>query len=211
MKIDREMELDMPIDRDVQTDAAILTSVPAGDDPAPTAESEAEAVEVRPRRRLLSVRLFVFVLLPAIALLLALGNGYLKWRADSAGRSEAAAAQSVSAATETVIALLSYQPGSVDTELRAAADRLTGTFRDEYLTLINDVVIPGSKEKGISATVTVPAAASISVTENKAQVLVFVNQATSFGEGAPSHSVSSVKLTLDKENDRWLVSQFEPV
>ncbi|MDO3402966.1 hypothetical protein QWI29_23245 [Mycolicibacterium neoaurum] len=179
--------------------------------PQPFEDSGAGEPVIRSRRRLVSRRVIVFGLLPAVALLLAMGNGYLKWRADSAAGSEVAAAESVSAATETVIALLTYQPDSVESELPAAADRLTGAFRDEYLRLVNDVVIPGSKEKGISATVTVPAAASISASENTAQVIVFVNQTTTLGGGEPSNSVSSVKLTLDKENDRWLVSQFEPV
>lgn len=163
------------------------------------------------RSRLFSTDKVVYVLLPAVAMLLALGVGYLNWRTGSVDSVQRAASESVSAATETTIALLSYQPDAVDRELPAAADRLTGAFRDEYLTLINDVVIPGAKEKQISASVTIPAAASISAEEKRAQVLVFVNQSTTFADGTPSSSVSSVRITLEKEGDRWLVSQFEPV
>ena len=156
-------------------------------------------------------RLLVYGALPAVVILLTLAVGFLKWHNGSAVQSNDAAAESVAAATETAIALLAYQPDTVDTELPAAANRLTGSFRDDYLTLIRDVVIPGSKEKRISATVAIPAAASVSATENHAVVLVFVNQTTTLGDGTPSNSVSSVKMTLDKEDDRWLVSQFEPV
>ncbi len=182
--------------------------------PAGVADAELEAEHPdtpERRRRMFSTEKVVYLVLPTVAMLLALGVGYLNWRTGSVDSAQRAASESVAAATETTIALLSYQPDAVDRVLPAAADRLTGAFRDEYLTLINDVVIPGSKEKQISAAVTVPAAASISADDNHAQVLVFVNQTTTFADGTPSHSVSSVKVTLDKENERWLVSQFEPV
>lgn len=201
---------------DYDTHAATLEDVTEADvteaDEHTTAtELDTKHPEPPARWRLFSTAKVVYVLLPAVAMFLALGVGYLDWRTGSVDSAQRAASESVAAATETTIALLSYQPDAVDRELSAAADRLTGAFRDEYLTLINDVVIPGSKEKQISAAVTIPAAASISADDKHAQVLLFVNQSTTFADGTPSNSVSSVKITLDKENDRWLVSQFEPV
>jgi Mce-associated membrane protein len=50
----------------------------------------------------------------------------------------------------------------VDTDLGAARDRLTGEFKDSYTSLTHDVVIPGSKQKHISAVANVPTAASMS-------------------------------------------------
>jgi Mce-associated membrane protein len=93
----------------------------------------------------------------------------------------------------------------------AGRDRLTGTFRDAYTSLTNDVVKPGSKQKQISAVAAVPAAASISATENQAVVLVFVNQTIVVGNDAPSSTASSFKVTLEKRGDRWLISGFDPV
>jgi Mce-associated membrane protein len=40
---------------------------------------------------------------------------------------------------------------------------------------------------------------------------VFVNQAVTVDGGAPSGTASSVRVTLDKVDDRWLVSAFDPV
>jgi Mce-associated membrane protein len=100
---------------------------------------------------------------------------------------------------------------TVDRDLGAARDRLTGTFRDAYTSLTNDVVKPGSKQKQISAVAAVPAAASISATENHSVVLVFVNQTIIVGSDAPSSTASSVKVTLEKQCDRWLISGFDPV
>ncbi len=106
--------------------------------------------------------------------------------------------------------MLSYSPDTAQTTLTAARDRLTGSFRDSYTSLTNDVVIPGSKEKKISATATVPAAASVSASEDHAVVLVYVDQSVIVGDGAPSATASAVQVTLDKVGNRWLISGFDP-
>jgi Mce-associated membrane protein len=151
------------------------------------------------------------VALPVLALLLALGVGYLKWLDGTARESQAAAEQSIRAASDTTIAILSYKPESVDRDLKAAADRLAEPFRQQYTQLVNDVVAPGAKQQHITAVATVPAAASASATGKHAVVLVFVDQTTTIGNDAPSQSTSSVRVTLDKVDGRWLVSQFDPV
>jgi Mce-associated membrane protein len=115
------------------------------------------------------------------------------------------------AATEGAIALLSYRPDNVDKTLGAARDRLTGDFRDAYTKLVNDVVIPGAKQKQITAVATVAAAASVSASETQAVALVFVNQTVTIGTEAPTDTASSVRVTLDKAHDRWLISRFDPV
>jgi len=109
------------------------------------------------------------------------------------------------------VALLSYRPDSVEKDLTAARDRLTGGFRDSYTSLTNDVVIPGARQKQISAVATVPAAASVSVNENHAVVLVFVNQSAIVGKDAPTDTASTVKVTVDKIGGRWLISGFDPI
>ncbi|PRC54050.1 hypothetical protein C6A85_35595, partial [Mycobacterium sp. ITM-2017-0098] len=59
-------------------------------------------------------RVIAFIVLPALALVLAAGAGYLKWRDDSIRNSEVAAVTSVQAARDGTIALLSYRPESVE-------------------------------------------------------------------------------------------------
>jgi Mce-associated membrane protein len=44
-----------------------------------------------------------------------------------------------------------------------------------------------------------------------ALVLAFVNQTTIICSDRPTNTTSSVRVTLDKVDDRWLVSQFDPV
>ena len=162
-------------------------------------------------RRVRWSQAIVYVVLPALALLLASAAGFLKWQDGSARDAATARTESVQAATDSTIALLSYKPDTVQKDLDAARGRLTGTFLSAYTSLTHDVVIPGAKQKQISAVATVPAAASTSATGNHAVVMLFVNQTVIIGQDAPTNTASSVRVTLDKVGGRWLISQFDPV
>src|SRR6516165_7623060 len=188
-----------------------------------TAEDDAEVSEIgtepdaaddeppaRGRRRIRWSRL-IAVLLPVLALVLASAAGFLKWQDALARDAAVARAESVRAATDGTIALLSYRPDSVQKHLEAARGRLTGTFLNSYTTLTHEVVIPGAKQKQISAVATVPGAASISASANHAVVLLFVNQSLIIGQDAPTNTASSVRVTLDKVGGHWLISGFDPV
>jgi Mce-associated membrane protein len=162
-------------------------------------------------RRSRLTRIAVYGILPGVALLLTTAAGYLKWVDATAQAADVARAQSVQAAVDSTVAMLSYRPDTVEQSLPAARDRMTGAFRDSYSSLTNDVVVPGAKQRQISAVATVPAAASVSATENHAVVVLFVNQSTTIGNEPPTDTASSVRVTLEKVNDRWLISQFEPI
>ncbi len=156
-------------------------------------------------------RQIVFVFLPAAALVLGGLAGYLSWQVSTSRAAAIATEESTAAARETAIAILSYNPDTVDKDLNSARDRLTGSFLAEYTKLVNEVVIPGSKEKKISAVAKVPAVASVSTSPSHAVSLVFIDQDVTIGKGNPTSTASSVRVTLDKVGDRWLVSGFEPV
>lgn len=153
----------------------------------------------------------VYGLLPALAMLLALGAGFLKWKESTAHEADTARVESVQAATDTTIKMLSYQPDSVANDLGSARDRMTGSFRDAYTQLTHDVVIPGAQQKRITAVATVPAAASVSASPSHAVVLVFVNQTIIVGNDPPSSTASSVRVVLEKVGNSWLISDFTPV
>ncbi|MCW2654190.1 MAG: Mce-associated rane protein [Mycobacterium sp.] len=163
------------------------------------------------RRRIQWSRAIAYGLLPGLALLLASAAGYLKWQDATVREAQAAHAESVHAAMDGTVALLSYRPDTVEKDLGVAKSRLTGTFLNAYASLTRDVVIPGAKQKQISAVATVPAAASTSATANHAVVLLFVNQTVIVGQDAPTSTASSVRVTLDKVDGRWLISQFDPI
>jgi Mce-associated membrane protein len=154
-------------------------------------------------------RVLVYGLLPALALLLAIAAGLLKWKDSSARNTDLARSESVAAAKDSTVALLSFRFDTVERDVAAARQRLTGKFRDIYTQRTQEELIPNAQEQHVAATAIVPGAASESATHNHAVVLVFVNQMIRIGDSAPAEAVSSVRVTLDKIGERWLVSDFD--
>lgn len=178
----------------------------------PTAtEDDCEHTPATMKRSIRWSRVLAYGVLPGLALLLAAAAGGLKWQVGSLREAQLASVESVRAATDGTITMLSYKPDTAEKDLTAAQNRLTGQFKDSYASLTHDVVIPGAKQKQISAVANVPAAASVSATANHAVVLVFVNQTVIVGTDAPTSTTSCVRVTLDKHDGRWLISQFEPI
>jgi Mce-associated membrane protein len=173
---------------------------------------DAEDVEPPARWRQINwSRVLAFGVLPVLALVIALGAGFLKWQDAWVRGSRGAGIESVAAAKDSTVALLSYQPDTVDKELKAARDRLTGVFKDSYTQLIQDVVIPGARKQHISAVATVPAAASVSATPKHAVALLYVDQTVIVGDDAPTETSSIVRVTMDRAGGRWLISGFDPI
>jgi Mce-associated membrane protein len=156
-------------------------------------------------------RVLAYGVLPGLALLLAVAAGYAKWQESSARSSQTARTESLAAAKESTIAILSYQPDSVEKSLSAARDRLTSPYKDAYTKLTNDVVIPGARQDHVSVTATIPAAASVSATPRHAVAILFVNQAAAIGTNPPTNTESSIRVTLQKIGGRWLISGFDPI
>jgi Mce-associated membrane protein len=173
-------------------------------------ESEADG-PVKTKRRINWMRALSYGVLPGLVLLAGLAAAFLKWQDSTIRDGDIARIESAQAAKDSTIALLSYKPDTVDKDLRGARSRLTGDFKDAYTSLTNDVVIPGAKQKQISAVATVPAVASISADPTHAIALVFVNQTVITGNDAPTDTASAVKVTLDKINGHWLISKFDPI
>jgi Mce-associated membrane protein len=201
-----------------QAEAAISDEADAEDDDADAedddADAEDEAQEAKPAKAKLRIswpQVLAYGLLPGLALVLAAAGGFLKWQDSSARAAQLARIESVAAAKDSTIALLSYKSDTVEKDLEAAKSRMTGAFKESYSQLINDVVIPGAKKGHISTTATVPAAASVSATPNHVVTLLFVNQTAVVDKDPPTDTVSSVRVTLDKIDGRWLISGFDPV
>jgi Mce-associated membrane protein len=207
-------ESDEPDDtRDAEDTSDTEHSVESEDTSSGKAETE-DAEDVAPPARWRQIKwsqVLAFGVLPVLALVIAATAGFLKWQDAWVRGSGVAGIESVAAAKDSTVALLSYQPDTVDKDLGAARDRLTGAFKDSYTQLIHDVVISGAKKQRISAVATVPAAASVSATPKHAVVLVFVDQTVVVGNDAPTETASTVRVTLDKSGDHWLISAFDPV
>jgi Mce-associated membrane protein len=110
-----------------------------------------------------------------------------------------------------VLKMLSYTPENVETTLNEAKAMLASPFRESYGELIQNTVIPGAKEKKITATCHVAGAAVESLTQDKASLLVFVNQQVTVPPAEPTDTASSVRVGMKKINGDWLIDAFDPV
>ena len=105
--------------------------------------------------------------------------------------------------------MLSFRSDTVDRDVAAARERLTGGFLDTYTQRTQQELIPNARRRRVIATASVPAAASESVTPNHAVVLLFVTQTVRIGDTPAADAGSSVRVTLDKIGERWLISDFD--
>lgn len=124
----------------------------------------------------------------------------------------AASTTVVDAASEGSVALLSYAPDSLDQDFATAKSKLTGGFLDYYSEFANKFVAPAAKQKDIRATASVVRAAPITVQFDTAEVLVYLNQATTSRDNPePAQAASAVKVGLTKIDGGWLISSFNPI
>ena len=124
----------------------------------------------------------------------------------------AVAAETVKAASDGAVALLSYAPESMDKDFAAAKSHLTGDFLNYYSQFTKDIVTPAVKQKSVKTSATIVQAAASEVKPDSAMVLLFLNQTTTSKENPDgSFTASSVKVSLTKVNGAWLISAFDPV
>jgi Mce-associated membrane protein len=169
------------------------------------AEEPAEA-EQKPARSRVSL-LFV---LSAIALVLTSAAAAFRWLIVSNHESEMARAESVQAARDITVEMLSYQPETVEQQLSGVRDKLTGEFLGKYTAMINEV-IPAAQAQQIAAVAEVPRIGSVSATPSGAELVLFVNQTVAVGDHAPQRTESVMRATMVKDGDRWLMAEYEPV
>jgi Mce-associated membrane protein len=196
-------------DRSTQGDDETVEGQP--EEPSDATAPAESAEPAKDRRRMSWSYLLVYAGLPALAFVLAGAAVFFKWQSSSVSADQTARVESVAAAKDATIAMLSYKSDTVEKDLDAAKSRLTGAFKESYLQLTNDVVIPGAKKAHVSTTATVPGAASVSANPSHAVVLLFVNQTAVIDKDPPADTESSVRVTLEKVGGRWLISGFEPV
>ncbi|MDL9936214.1 hypothetical protein QSJ18_05620 [Gordonia sp. ABSL1-1] len=133
------------------------------------------------------------------------------FREDEATDTEAVS-EVVGAAKDGTIAILSYSPKTLDADFDRAKSHLTGQFLTYYQQFTDKVVKPAATRNGITTTATVVRSAVSSISADHAEVLAFVNQSTvSRVKPDAEDSSSSVRVSLQKVDGTWRISNFDPV
>jgi Mce-associated membrane protein len=178
------------------------------------AESPEEDAEPARRDRGM-IRRNIGAILVAAALVVSAGvAGWLyvyQYRVDQQINADAANVALEAAKTGT-IALLSYSPDTLDKDFATAKSNLTGDFLSYYTDFTEKIVTPAAKEKQVKTVAAVVRAAVSEIQPDSATVLLFINQTTTSKENPDgAFAASSVKVGLQKVDDRWLISAFDPV
>lgn len=147
----------------------------------------------------------------AVAALLVASAVWLFWDAHSRRSADRAGVAAMQAARDSIVAMLSYRSATVEKDLDAARDGLTGRFLDDYTQLIKTVVIPDAKQRSLSAAAKVPSTAVVSADQDRVVVLAYVDQTMTAGSEKPTVTASTVRVTMEKIDGRWLVAAFEQI
>jgi Mce-associated membrane protein len=147
------------------------------------------------------------------AVVLALVAGLFGFFALRQAQIETARGAASAAAEQKVTALLSYDYRTIANDQADRAAMVTGQFRDDYGSLISDVVGPAAAQQQLTTRSSV-VSSSVVGTDGTDQVtlLMFLNQTTqSADKPDPTLSGSRIRVTLQEVDGDWLVSELTPV
>ncbi len=122
---------------------------------------------------------------------------------------ETARAEVLDAATRFATRLASYEHDTLDKDLDAVLDHATGDFAEQYRRVGDDLSQLIRENEAVSKGETL-AAGVVRADSTEAVVLAFVDQTiTNTNNPEPRIDRNRMRLTLRRENDRWLVHNVE--
>jgi len=123
-----------------------------------------------------------------------------------------AQASALAAANASVPKLLSYKFESVEKDLGDASNALTGDFKDQFVALTQQSIIPAAKQGNIVTSASVAGNSVVSASDHSVTVLMFLNQSTTSKDSPnPKLDSSRVRVNLLQIGDEWLISNLQPV
>ena len=192
--------------RDAESDAAEPTESSAGADELETDEAAATGPVAPVSKRRIGLSAAVCGLLFT---LLVAGLGYLGWREYQRHQLDAAAAAGLQAANDYAVVLTTLDAKNIDDNYRRSLDGATGEFKDAYSQGANQLrqVLIDNKASGTGVVVS---SAVKSVSPDKVEVLLFVDQSiTNAQNPSPRIDRNRIDMTMEKVGGRWLASKVE--
>jgi Mce-associated membrane protein len=151
----------------------------------------------------------VFGLVVAILAVLA---GLAFYQADHYARLDAARADAVKQGEGAVGRLMSYSFRTSNRQVEKTADLVTGKFKDDYAQFITSKVIPGAKGKEINVQTSVDRSAVVSSSLTEAVLLMYIDVDSEALLGFDGGTTTgALRVTLEKEDGKWKVSDLTPV
>lgn len=150
------------------------------------------------------------VVLIAAAVLLVAAVAVLGVRGWMQHGADRARTEGLAAAVALVPAVLGVDHRKLAEQTAAAQAASTGEFAREYRELVERDLVPHAAEQQFVTTVEVRDAAVVSAEPDRLVALLFLSQSTTSTElPAQRLDSSSVRVTLDEVDGRWLVGELE--
>ncbi len=141
----------------------------------------------------------------------AAGYFYYVYRPDMQ-TDNAVARGAVKAASDGAVALLSYSPDTLDRDINNAKSRLSDSYLAYYQQFADQIVGPAAQRGRVTTTATVVKAAVAELHPSSAVVMMFIKLKTASKEKPePIVTSSTLRVTLIKAKDSWLIEKFETV
>jgi Mce-associated membrane protein len=186
------------------------TTLEVSDSPSDARPTRMVTVSRLTRQCLANWRPILVSALVVAAVGLATGLYLFQYRPDRQ-IDDAASKRAIKAASDGVVASLSYSPANMASDFAAAKAHLTGDFLTYYDKFTKEIVTPMVQQKQIAQTAAVVRAAVSELHPDSAVVLVFLNETTTSKEKQePLTTPSSVRISLTKVNGSWLISKLDP-
>jgi Mce-associated membrane protein len=181
-----------------------LQPAPVAAEPAPAPAEPAAAPAEGTRRALPGVPTWLLAAVAVLAVLAVALAGYL-FTQPSQASVEAATADARAAAERAVVPVLSYDHRTLDEDQEAAHEVLTSDYEDQYdrlFAVVKDNA--GSTQTVVEAEFV--ASAVVRGSEDRVDVLVFVNQSTTNAESEqPVVYRNQVRMQMERVGEEWLV------
>jgi Mce-associated membrane protein len=180
----------------------------AGRRQRPTVRGPAGLARLRPSLSWLAGPPVAVLCVAVLLAMVLVGWLALRLREDSAAT--AARGQVLAAARVHAPVILSYDYRRLDRDFAKAQALLTGRFKEDYGRTTARVIKPVAAGNKAVVDADVAAVSAIWVRSDQAQVLLFVNQKTTTAKTrGPRVDLNRVRMTLQKADGRWLVSNVE--
>ncbi|NEW38784.1 h domain protein [Nocardia cyriacigeorgica] len=142
---------------------------------------------------------------------LAIGSwmGYGYWQDSQA---EQAREDSVAVARRAVEGMFGYNFKTIDTDMAKVSEDMSDDFKQDWNKVTETVLVPGAKEQELVVKATIVGSGVIKTEADEAEVMIFINQQTTGKDpAAGTYDASRLRVKLERPDDRWLVSDVDPI
>lgn len=155
-------------------------------------------------RRLVAIAVVVLLALVVV-------DGVLAWGAHRGDGRAQQRADALSSAAARLPQLLGYRWRTFPHDRDVALAQTTGSFHDEYASLLATTVAPAAAAKRITTAAKVTGVGVVSDDRRQVVVLAFLTQTTTAPGATVQVTTSRVDVTMTRTARGWLISKLQPV